>query len=285
MVMIYFSGTGNSKFIAEQFARRMQIPAHSIDFDGLLAQEDTVAVCYPIYGSCVPRIMREFVEKHRAGFAGKKQIILCTQMMFSGDGARAFSRLLPACEVRYAEHFSMPNNICNIAVFPMSERERQEKPEKALRQLDQVCEDHPAGDRQKAGLERLFGAARQDAERRLSPDGEQGEKLVPRGRELHRLRGVRQGLPDAQFGARERTRHAEGQLHALLSLRQSVPEDELHGVYPQEAGKAVQGDRPEPVTRKIPKQRSAAFGRGSSFRRRRFCYRHFEETRGGYLAF
>lgn len=155
MVMIYFSGTGNSKFIAEQFARRMQIPAHSIeeelDFDGLLAQEDTVAVCYPIYGSCVPRIMREFVEKHRAGFAGKKLIILCTQMMFSGDGARAFSRLLPACEVRYAEHFSMPNNICNIAVFPMSERERQKKPEKALRRLDQVCEDIRRGIVKKRG--------------------------------------------------------------------------------------------------------------------------------------
>lgn len=31
MVIVYFSGTGNSKYIAENFASRMQIEAHSIE--------------------------------------------------------------------------------------------------------------------------------------------------------------------------------------------------------------------------------------------------------------
>lgn len=31
MVMVYFSGTGNSKFIAENFAKKMNIKAYSIE--------------------------------------------------------------------------------------------------------------------------------------------------------------------------------------------------------------------------------------------------------------
>ena len=35
-----------------------------INFKSVLSNADTIAVVYPIYGSCVPRIMREFVEKY-----------------------------------------------------------------------------------------------------------------------------------------------------------------------------------------------------------------------------
>ena len=130
MIILYFSGTGNSRFIAEQFAKRMNISAYSIeqnlDFGTLLSKEDTVAFCYPIYGSCVPRIMREFVSRYRKHLEPKKLIIFCTQMLFSGDGAKAFARLLPGCDERviYAEHFLMPNNICNFFLFPIREKEK-----------------------------------------------------------------------------------------------------------------------------------------------------------------
>ena len=99
MLMLYFSGTGNSKYIARQFSSRMGCGCLSIednvDFNSLIRKTDTVAVCYPIYGSCVPRIMREFAKAHSEALKDKKLIIFCTQMMFSGDGARAFARLLP----------------------------------------------------------------------------------------------------------------------------------------------------------------------------------------------
>lgn len=147
MTVLYFSGTGNSRFIADRFAEKMDAECHSIeektDFSALLHRVDTVAVVYPIYGSCVPRIMREFVERHMEAFKEKKLIIFCTQMMFSGDGARAFARLIPHCEGRilYAEHFNMPNNICNFRLFPMNEKELVNKPKKAEKRLDEICED------------------------------------------------------------------------------------------------------------------------------------------------
>lgn len=166
MLMLYFSGTGNSEYLARQFADRMGADCRSIeenaDFPTLLAGADTVAVCYPIYGSCVPRIMREFVVKHADGFAGKKLILFCTQMMFSGDGARSFARLLPGCErcIIYAEHFNMPNNISNFWLFPIREGERIRKQRAAEKKLERVCRDIQSGvvrRRGWSGFSRLLG--------------------------------------------------------------------------------------------------------------------------------
>ena len=120
MIMLYFSGTGNSKYVAELFCRNMNASCHSIeenaDFTALLASEEVIGFCYPIYGSRVPRIMREFVSVHTDSLKAKKLIIFCTQMYFSGDGARAFIDIFPRnhAEVIYAEHFLMPNNVCKV---------------------------------------------------------------------------------------------------------------------------------------------------------------------------
>lgn len=147
MLVIYFSGTGNSKYIATQFASNMKADCHSIeevlDFDDLIQKSDTVCFCYPIYGSCVPRIMREFVLLHSEKLCNKKLIILCTQMMFSGDGARAFTDLLPGSQdhVIYAEHFNMPNNISNLFLFPIGDMERKRKLRSANKKMEKVCSD------------------------------------------------------------------------------------------------------------------------------------------------
>ena len=126
MIMLYFSGTGNSKYIAELFSREMDAKCHSIeenlDFDNLIVAEENIAFCYPIYFSIVPRIMREFVGRYIQSLKGKKLIIFCTQQILSGDGARAFAALFPRghVEVIYAEHFFMPSNI-----FPVATKQRK----------------------------------------------------------------------------------------------------------------------------------------------------------------
>lgn len=120
MLMLYFSGTGNSKYIAENFSQNISAECYSIEqkvnFKEKIKHYKVLAFCYPIYCSGVPRIMREFVETYQEQIKGKQVIIFCTQMMFSGDGARAFLDLLPPNWIRviYAEHFFMPNNICNL---------------------------------------------------------------------------------------------------------------------------------------------------------------------------
>ena len=57
MLMLYFSGTGNSKYIAESFGRRMAAECRSIeekaDFPALLAAHRAIGFCYPAYRSGV----------------------------------------------------------------------------------------------------------------------------------------------------------------------------------------------------------------------------------------
>lgn len=73
--------------------------------------------------------MRNFVYKYKEKLNGKKLIILVTQNLFSGDGARVFTDLLKGInyEVIYAEHFNMPNNICNISFYPLSSSKKSRK--------------------------------------------------------------------------------------------------------------------------------------------------------------
>jgi len=145
---IYFSGTGNTKYVAELFSRKMDAACYSIeadaDFSAEVKRHDTIAVCYPIYGSRVPLIMREFVAKHMDDFKGKKLIIFVTQLVFSGDGARILTDLFPANHVNviYAEHFSMPNNISNTFFLRQrSLKSHAKKARKADRKMDRVCHD------------------------------------------------------------------------------------------------------------------------------------------------
>lgn len=162
MLMLYFSGTGNSKYIANLFSKKVGAKCYSIeekiDFEKEIEKHDTVAFCYPIYGSYVPRIMREFVTKNVEKLKNKKLIIFCTQLMFSGDGARAFTDLLPEGygEVIYAEHFNMPNNICNINIFPIKNGERTKKYITAAnKKMDRICKDLENGKVKKRGFNKV----------------------------------------------------------------------------------------------------------------------------------
>lgn len=156
MIMLYFSGTGNSAYVAKKFAKEMEIASFSIEekkkFDVLMEEHDVIAVCYPIYGSCVPRIMREFAERYRSAFQGKKLVILCTQMVVSGDGARAFSRLFPSSEVIYAEHINMANNICNLPLLSVRDGERNRKRRAADRKIQRICREIRAGKVRRRGF-------------------------------------------------------------------------------------------------------------------------------------
>jgi len=137
MLMLFFSGTGNSKYIAELFCRKINtVPVsqcHSIeenvDFGKLISSYETIGFCYPIYGSRVPRIMREFAGKYIEFLKDKKIIIFCTQWIFSGDGARVFTDMFAHnyVNVIYAEHFFMPNNVNNLSFLPIANEKKIKK--------------------------------------------------------------------------------------------------------------------------------------------------------------
>ena len=152
MLTLYFSGTGNTRYIANDFAKKMNHKAYSIeenlDFVSLITSHETIAFCYPIYTSDVPNIMKRFVNTHRLKLQNKNLIILCTQLFFSGDGARVFTDLLKdiTYTVIYAEHINMPNNICNLWVLPLAKEQRIARYlDHAESKLNKICENIEQG--------------------------------------------------------------------------------------------------------------------------------------------
>ncbi len=152
MVLFYFSGTGNSKFAAKTFCGLIDADCHSIeektDFDALISAHDTIGFCYPVYGSYVPRPMREFVTAHADALAGRRFVILCTQLVFSGAGARELCAFLPGGtnNVVYAEHIRMPNNICNFALFAVKNgAENEKRLNKARIKLTRAADEYARG--------------------------------------------------------------------------------------------------------------------------------------------
>ena len=141
MVMFYFSGTGNSKYIAELFSENMDIPCYSIEddvnFEDIIINEETIGFCYPIYFSRIPKILREFISKYMNSLKDKKLIIFCTQQILSGDGTRAFVDLFEKGHIKvvYTEHFFMPSNI-----FPITTN--QEKIRKYVNNSEQKISNY-----------------------------------------------------------------------------------------------------------------------------------------------
>jgi len=159
MIMFYFSGTGNSKYIAELFCKNMGAKCHSIeekiDFEKLIYAEDTIGFCYPVYMSDVPRILQEFVKRYMSALKDKRVIIFCTQLILSGDGTKKFAMLFPQnhIEVIYTEHFFMPNNMNDVAILPIASDTGIERSiVRATRKMESVCRNIQAGTIKKRGF-------------------------------------------------------------------------------------------------------------------------------------
>ena len=159
MLTLYFSGTGNTEFIAKLFSHNMNAKCLSIEadvnFEAEIKNNDTIAICYPVYFSRVPLIMREFIVKHLTDFKGKKLIVFATQLILSGDGARVLYNLFPEnhVEIIYAEHFFMPNNVCNTPVLPQPSRKNIERCKKrAETKMYRICQNIKSGKVVKRGF-------------------------------------------------------------------------------------------------------------------------------------
>jgi folate-dependent phosphoribosylglycinamide formyltransferase PurN len=66
MLTLYFSGTGNTRFVAENFSKKNGAECHSIeedlDFGAVIARHRRVCFCYPIYGSLTVRMQGHTIK-------------------------------------------------------------------------------------------------------------------------------------------------------------------------------------------------------------------------------
>jgi ferredoxin/flavodoxin len=123
VVIFYFSGTGNTWWVAEELCRQLNKKdfnsrAYSIEkitpaeTASLIEESTLVGFGYPIHGSDLPQPMKEFIEA-LPQYPGKDALVFCTQWLWSGDGASLGASMLKekGYTVKWGEHFLMPNNV------------------------------------------------------------------------------------------------------------------------------------------------------------------------------
>lgn len=121
--IFYFSGTGNTQYIAERLAAGLNqaglvcAPAISIEeieadqASQLISSADKVFFGYPIYGSYTCQLMVDFLSRVRVPESTVSGFF-CTQWGFSGDGARIGCSIANLQKKpRWGMHFNMPNNL------------------------------------------------------------------------------------------------------------------------------------------------------------------------------
>nr|WP_281355221.1 EFR1 family ferrodoxin [Anaerotalea alkaliphila] len=161
--MFFFSGTGNTWWVARELARALEvrgIPTELRSIEGLeageterlLAGADLVGAGYPVYGSDLPRPMEAFLEG-LPQIPGKRVFVFCTQWMWSGDGARVGAAMLrnKGFDIRWTEQFLMPNNISTTPTWflPYTNEKGRINPvlararRRVLRLSDRIQKDRP----------------------------------------------------------------------------------------------------------------------------------------------
>ncbi len=146
--IFYFSGTGNTWYASEKLktylndknlnAKSYSIETlNSVESNMIIDESDIVIFGYPIYGSYVPAPMINFIKGIKKK-EGKISAIFCTQMMFSGDGARIGDLFIKekGFKTRWGIHLNMPNNLnCGFLKFlPITNDEK--KLNKMMKKID-----------------------------------------------------------------------------------------------------------------------------------------------------
>jgi flavodoxin/ferredoxin len=122
-VIFYFSGTGNTWWVADKIKKQLDarnINADTVSIDSLDAKKtnwwiktaDLVFFGWPVYFSDVPEPMKRFIGNLLPIEKGKHIHVFCTQAAFSGDGAWVSRKLFKekGLTVDSAHHFTMPSN-------------------------------------------------------------------------------------------------------------------------------------------------------------------------------
>jgi len=124
LTIFHFSGTGNTRYVTDYLARCMEKMSWSVqnisitglterERDSRIAASDAIFLAYPIYGSDMPENMRRFIEALPVR-QGLSVGVICTQLLFSGDGTSILYRLLKKKGYKqdWGYQINMPNNLC-----------------------------------------------------------------------------------------------------------------------------------------------------------------------------
>lgn len=159
-IIFYFSGTGNTWFIADKLNQRLcqkgiDSQVYSIENQALkdlshlqtvITAADKIIIGYPIYASKAPRIMEEFLYQLPVNKDNKSINVFTTVGLYSGDGPVAYRELFEkkGYNLQIAMEFVMNNNF-NVPGFPdvlhVGDKKKIDKRhKKAIRKIEKMTE-------------------------------------------------------------------------------------------------------------------------------------------------
>lgn len=159
MVGIYFSGTGNTKYILELFLKKLykEYTICSIEEKCAieqLKQAKEITIAYPIYYSSLPKIVSDFIDTNIELFREKKIFIISTMGLFSGDGTGIAKRKFKKvnADIVGGLHIKMPDNICDVNLLKKSKEENANIISEANIYIDNIVNRMKKGEKINQGL-------------------------------------------------------------------------------------------------------------------------------------
>ena len=147
-MIFYFSGTGNTRWVAEQIAKAIgdelvYIPDAIRDgkYDYTIDEKETIGFCFPTHGWQPPRIVREFISKLKVELRYCWAVTTCGDNM--GETMTILNKDLAKFGLRASAMFSviMPESyVCLPFMYTDTEEKEHQKIATARQQLPHIIE-------------------------------------------------------------------------------------------------------------------------------------------------
>ena len=147
-MVLYFSATGNTEYIAKQLAVRLNDESLNIldrvkaNNTEALTSDKPYIICAPVYVCEMPRFMAKFLKK--TALDGNKEVyFVFTSGGYAGISGKLAEKIIRKKNMIYKGHaeITMPRNYVVNDHYPMLKKEAvEERIEKAYAQLDTITE-------------------------------------------------------------------------------------------------------------------------------------------------
>ena len=147
-MIFYFSGTGNTRWVAEQIAKAIgdelvYIPDAIRDgkYDYTIDEKETIGFCFPTHGWQPPRIVREFISELKVELRYCWAVTTCGDNM--GETMTILNKDLAKIGLRASAMFSviMPESyVCLPFMYTDTEEKEHQKIATARQQLPHIIE-------------------------------------------------------------------------------------------------------------------------------------------------
>ena len=155
---IYFSSTGNTKYVVNRFIEKCgdkdTYSIENIDAVNSIKENDDIVFGYPIYYSNLPKIVKDFINDSAGIWKGKRIFIIVVMGLFSGDGSDCTARLLSkyGVEIIGGMYLKMPDCISDAKLLKKSLEENIKLVKSADDKIDRVVNGLKKGKKTKEGL-------------------------------------------------------------------------------------------------------------------------------------